>query len=285
MSGVMRAWESVCRIALYCLAALLIVALSGCTETETQTELNFEFYRANVEPIFIQSRGDFLPPDPGGPACVMCHTWQASTPLMLESLEIGDDGNAHWTEAQSRQNFEVVSRLVVPGDPQSSRLLQAPLSPQAGGSALHTGGKVWDSQNDSEWQVLAEWVRTGTALESTESIPDVDFEFFQACVQPIFFQVIPGGLACANCHSVGSAGGGGIEFTQTDPEESWSAASRFVEPGWPTQSRLLMHPLHPDGGGDYVHNGVRRWLSQDDPEWQMLAAWISGDRTGTDCRP
>ena len=107
MSGVMRAWESVCRIALYGVAALLIVALSGCTET--QTELNFEFYRANVEPIFIQSRGDFLPPDPGEPACVMCHTWQANTPLMLESLEIGDDGSAHWTEAQSRQNYEAVS--------------------------------------------------------------------------------------------------------------------------------------------------------------------------------
>ena len=57
----------------------------------------------------------------------------------------------------------------------------------------------------------------------------------------------------------------------------------LIEPGRPTQSRLLMHPLHLDAGGDYVHNGVRRWLSQDDPEWRMLAAWVRGERTGSYC--
>ena len=94
-------------------------------------------------------------------------------------------------------------------------------------------------------------------------------------MQPIYFQVTPGGLACASCHS--------LEFTQTDAEESWNATRRLIEPGRPAESRLLMHPLHPDGGGDYVHNGVRRWRSQDDPEWQMLAEWVNGDRSGTTC--
>ncbi len=276
MSEVTWTWPRGCRVALYGLVILEVAVFSG--RVGAQTGLDFEFYRANVEPIFIQSRGDFLPTDPGDPACVMCHTWQAHTPLMLESLEVDEDGGVYWTEAQSRRNFEVVSRLVAPGDPQSSRLLQTPLSAQAGGNALHTGGKVWASQDDPEWQTLAEWVRTGTPSEdSTESPPDVDFEFFRACVQPIFFQVTPGGLVRANCHV--------NEFTQTDPEESWNAVNRLIEPGRPTQSRLLMHPLHPDGGGDYVHNGVRRWLSQDDPEWQMLAAWINGERVGADCRP
>jgi hypothetical protein len=128
--------------------------------------------------------------------------------------------------------------------------------------------------------MLAEWVGNATLLAaSAETAPDIDVEFFQACVHPIFFQPIPSasGLACVNCHSE--------EFTQTDPEESWSAIDRLIEPGRPTQSRLLMHPLHPDAGGDYVHNGVRRWLSQDDPEWQMLAAWVSGERTGSYCGP
>jgi YVTN family beta-propeller protein len=37
------------------------------------------------------------------------------------------------------------------------------------------------------------------------------------------------------------------------------------------------------GGGDYAHNGPRRWTSMDDPEWQMLAAWVRGERTGTAC--
>ena len=264
------------RAALVRLTVLSIVTFGG--HAEAQTGLDFEFYRANVEPMFIQSRGDFLPPDPGDPACVMCHTWQANTPMMLESLETDEDGGVYWTEAQSRRNFEVVSRLVTPGDPQNSRLLQTPLSAQGGGSALHTGGKVWNSQDDPEWQTIAEWVRTGsTSAASMEPAPQVDYEFFQACVQPVFFQVTPGGLSCANCHS--------LEFTQTDPEESWNAVNRLIEPGRPTESRLLMHALHPDGGGDYVHNGVRRWLSREDPEWQMLAAWVNGEQTGTDCRP
>ena len=265
-----------CRAALGSLTVLWFVTFGG--NAEAQSGLDFEFYRANVEPLFIQSRGAFLPPDPGNPACVMCHTWQANTPLMLESLETDEDGGVYWTEAQSRRNFEVVSRLVTPGDPQNSRLLRTPLSAQAGGSALHTGGKVWDSQDDPEWQTIAEWVRTGsTSAASVEPAPQVDYEFFQACVQPVFFQVTPGGLSCANCHS--------LEFTQTDPEESWNAVQRLIEPGRPTESRLLMHALHPDGGGDYVHNGVRRWLSREDPEWRMLAAWVNGERTGTDCRP
>ncbi len=258
------------------LTVLALVAFAG--RAEAQTGLDFDFYRANVEPIFVRSRGDFLPPDPGDPACVMCHTWQAHTPLMLESLEVNEEGGVYWTEAQSRRNFEAVSRLVAPGDPQSSRLLRTPLSVQAGGSALHTGGKVWSSQEDPEWQTLAEWVRAGTPSQApADPTPDVDFEFFRTCVHPIFFQVTPGGLACANCHV--------NEFTQTDPQASWSAVDRLIEPGHPMQSRLLLHPLHPDGGGDYVHNGVRRWLTQDDAEWRMLAAWVSGERTGTDCRP
>ncbi len=251
-----------------------MVAVAG--SAQAQSGLDFDFYRNNVEPIFIRSRGDFLPPDPGDPACVMCHTWQSSTPLMLESLEDGADGSIFWSEEQSRINFEAVSALVTPGDPQNSRLLLAPLSAAAGGTPLHTGGKVWDSQDDPEWQTLAQWVRTASASAAAEPAASVDYEFFRACVHPVLFQVTESGLTCTNCHVA--------EFAQADPEESWIAVNRLIEPGHPTRSRLLMHPLHPDAGGDYVHNGVRRWRTQNDAEWQMLAAWVNGERTGTDCR-
>ncbi len=75
-----------------------------------------------------------------------------------------------------------------------------------------------------------------------------------------------------------------IPWTEDESRERFELAMRLIEPGQPTQSRLLMHPLHPDGGGDYAHNGVRRWMSQDDAEWQMLAAWVRGERTGADCQ-
>ncbi|MFQ5473299.1 MAG: hypothetical protein ACE5FA_10505, partial [Dehalococcoidia bacterium] len=42
-----------------------------------------------------------------------------------------------WTEAQSRLNFEAVSRLVVPGQPERSRLLRKALVPRAGGAPFH----------------------------------------------------------------------------------------------------------------------------------------------------
>ena len=53
-------------------------------------------------------------------------------------------------------------------------------------------------------------------------------------------------------------------------------AMRYVEPGQPMMSRLLTHPLASAGGGDYFHGGPRRWATTDDPEWQMLAAWVRG---------
>ena len=256
-----------------------------------QGGLDFEFYRDNVEPIFVRLRGDFRPPEPGDPACVMCHTWQTHTPLNLEPLEEDENGGVYWTEAQSRRNFEVVSRLVVPGDPENSGLLRKPLAAAAGGTVSHTGGKFWRSQDDPEWRVIAEWVRTAAgSADSSPAAPDVDFEFFRACVQPIFLNPLPGSLACAVCHSggaasfVGSIPEGRRFWNEEESRRNFQVVMRLIEPGYPAESRLLMHPLHPDGGGDYVHNGVRRWRSQDDPEWQMLAAWVRGERTGNSCQ-
>ena len=55
---------------------------------------------------------------------------------------------------------------------------------------------------------------------------------------------------------------------------------RFVIPGYPMQSLFLQNPLHPDGGGTPMHGGCIRWESQDDPEWQELAAWVGGGEQG-----
>ena len=57
----------------------------------------------------------------------------------------------------------------------------------------------------------------------------------------------------------------------------------MIIPGNPEQSRFLLKPLHPDGGGTYTHNGPRRWQSRNDPEWQMLAGWVRGERKGETC--
>ena len=41
-----------------------------------------------------------------------------------------------------------------------------------------------------------------------------------------------------------------------------------------TSSKLLLHPLAADGGGDFYHSGGKHWNSFLDPEWQTLAKTI-----------
>ncbi|MDQ1409031.1 MAG: hypothetical protein QOJ41_766, partial [Acidobacteriaceae bacterium] len=114
------------------------------SDTRTSSSLDFKTYRAQVEPVFLKMRQ-------GNVRCYDCHSVM-NTRLRLQPLTAGD---STWGEDQSRQNFEVVSRLVTPNEPMKSRLLLHPLAPEAGGDPTHTGGKFWASQNDSEWQMIA----------------------------------------------------------------------------------------------------------------------------------
>ena len=95
-------------------------------------------------------------------------------------------------------------------------------------------------------------------------------------------------LPCTRCHAGGSAGfapapANGSSWTEQEARRGFEVIQRLIVPGNPEESRWMLKPLHPDGGGSYTHNGVRRWQSRDDPEWQMLAEWIRGERTGNSC--
>jgi hypothetical protein len=126
----------------------LQTAVLFAAEHSPAQSLDFEYYRTRVEPIFLKKR-------PGHARCVVCHAG-SNNAFRLQPLPAG---STTWTEEQSRRNFEIVSQLVTPGDPASSRLLLHPLSPKAGGDAFHSGGRQFASQDDPDWQVLAEWVR------------------------------------------------------------------------------------------------------------------------------
>lgn len=110
--------------------------------------LDFEVYKAKVEPIFLKKR-------PTHARCVACHV-DAATAFKLQPLP---EGSKTWTEEQSRKNFAVVSNLVVPGKPESSRLLMHPLAPDAGGDKFHGGGRQFSSENDPDWKAIAAWVK------------------------------------------------------------------------------------------------------------------------------
>ena len=129
------------------------VAQSGSdnmTVRDTPKGLDYDFYKESIEPIFIRHRGGFVGSDT---SCVACHTVQANAPLGLVALT-EENGEVFWTEEQSRQNFENVAMLVNPSDPETSRLLLAPLSPTAGGER-HSGGIFWNSTDHSEYRLVA----------------------------------------------------------------------------------------------------------------------------------
>lgn len=140
--------------------AALLFAFSPRTKAQNSggsngqaPQLDYEFFKTRVEPIFLKKRSD------EHARCYVCHQMQrhGGGPLSLEMLPQGAN---FWTEEQSRKNFETVSKLVVPGNPSLSLLLRMPLAPEAGGLAdTHQGGRQFASEDDPDWKILEAWVR------------------------------------------------------------------------------------------------------------------------------
>lgn len=129
------------------IAALLTAAAAPQMASRAAPALDYEFFKLRVQPIFLQKRD-------GHTRCYVCHA-ESNNAFRLERLS---PGTSTWSEEQSRKNFEMASILVNPGDPETSRLLQQPLAPEAGGNVFHSGGRQFASKDDPNWKILADWV-------------------------------------------------------------------------------------------------------------------------------
>jgi hypothetical protein len=132
----------------------VVAALAVCsaiTAAQTAPKLDYEFFKSRVEPVFLTKRPDHA-------RCYVCHA-ESNNAFRLEKLSKGEPA---WTEEQSRRNFEMVAKLVNPGDPDTSRLLLHPLSPEGGGDVFHSGGRQFPSKRDPAWRTLAAWVNGAT---------------------------------------------------------------------------------------------------------------------------
>jgi len=104
----------VTRVSSYAVAAacLSLAAVGPLSQAKAQPAaapaasagLDYEFFKTKVQPVFLAKR-------PGHARCVVCHTMN-NAPLHLVQLS---PGSTTWNEEQSRQNFQLVQKVVVPG--------------------------------------------------------------------------------------------------------------------------------------------------------------------------
>jgi hypothetical protein len=124
------------------------------------------------------------------------------------------------------------------------------------------------------------------ASSSTAST-SLDYEVFKAKIQPIFLAKRPGHARCVSCHSSGTPlrlqplSPGSTTWTDEESRKNFEAVRRVAMPG-NLKSRILIHPLAEEAGGDFFHNGGKHFQSQNDPEWLALKAWVLGQTTSGD---
>lgn len=142
MSGEMRSSGS---------AVVAGVLLMTASVSSFAQKLDYDAYKAKVEPVFLMKRA-------GHARCVVCHEANNSA-FRLQPLA---EGSSRWTDEQSRKNYENVVHLVVPGKPEQSKLLIHPLAKDAGGDEFHGGGRQFRTKDDPQWKAIADWVKLGS---------------------------------------------------------------------------------------------------------------------------
>src|SRR5712691_13241688 len=125
--------------------------------------------------------------------------------------------------------------------------------------------------------------RADQADTTAQAQSSLDFETYRTRIEPIFLKTREGGVRCYDCHSamptrlrLERLSDGASSWSEEQSRHNFKMVSGLVTPADPLKSRLLLHPLAAEAGGDPTHTGGKFWKSQDDPEWQTIAAWVRG---------
>ena len=129
-----------------CMALASAVSLSAANSQPATPSLDYQFFKTKVQPIFLTHRD-------GHTRCAFCHM-QNNAPFHLVKLS---PGATTWTEEQSRQNFQLIQKVAIPGV-MDSPIVHHPLAEKAGGDPHHGGGDQFESQDDPAWQTLKAFV-------------------------------------------------------------------------------------------------------------------------------
>jgi YVTN family beta-propeller protein len=129
---------------------------------------------------------------------------------------------------------------------------------------------------------LALLVACAAPVAAQQAPAALDYEFFKTRVQPMLTTKRAGNARCVSCHGFGTPmrlqplPAGAATWSEDDSRKNFELLKSRVVAGRPEISRLLRHPLAEAAGGDAHHDGGKHWKTTDDPEWQMLAAWVRG---------
>jgi len=111
-----------------------------------------------------------------------------------------------------------------------------------------------------------------------------DFDYFKAKVQPIFLAKRPGHARCVMCHAEANNAlrleklpAGQDSWSEEQTRKNYDTVVKIVQAADdPLKSKILIHPLAPEAGGDAFHSGGRQFADKNDPNWKAIAAWAKG---------
>src|SRR5205085_5161302 len=95
----------------------------------------------------------------------------------------------------------------------------------------------------------------GFAVQQPPASAQLDFEFFKIQVQPIFLAKRPSHARCVACHITGTPmrlqplSPGSATWDEEQSRKNFDVVRQRVTPG-SLQSKLLVHPLATEAGGD-----------------------------------
>ena len=110
----------------------------------------------------------------------------------------------------------------------------------------------------------------------------LDYEFFKTKVQPVFLNKRAGHTRCVVCHTINNApfhlvrlSPGSTTWNEEQSRQNFQLVQKVAQAGF-EGSKLVVHPLAEEAGGDPHHGGGQQFASKSDPDWQTLHAWVLG---------
>jgi hypothetical protein len=130
----------------------------------------------------------------------------------------------------------------------------------------------------------AVWAATSVSEVASQAKP-LDYEAFKTRIEPIFLEKREGHVRCYTCHSENNSAfhlerlsGESKSWTDEQSRKNFQSVSGLVAANDPAASRLLIHPLAPEAGGDLFHSGGRQFENKNDPDWKLLAQWAGAEK-------